>query len=278
MYGLEGKVALVTGAGGENGIGRSIATRLALEGADVVVNDLTINPYEDRPGSWGGGTQVVNEVIAMGRKSMAITADVSNSNQVQAMVDQALEQFGRIDILINNAGSRPGGDRKPVVDVLEEDFDLVQRVNVKGTFLVSQAVARHMIKRGGGGKIISMSSRAGKTGTATYAAYCASKFAVIGFTQSLALELAEHHIMVNAICPGLVDTERVDYIAAAMAPEGQSAIEYRADMVRDRAAAVPLGRLAIAADIAKTAAFLASSESDYLTGQSINVAGGYEMH
>lgn len=278
MYGLEGKVALVTGAGGENGIGRSIATRLALEGADVVVNDLTINPYKERPGSWGGVTQVVNEVMAMGRKSIAITADVSNSNQVQAMVDQALEQFGRIDILVNNAGSRPGGDRKPVVDVLEEDFDLVQRVNVKGTFLVSQAVARHMIKRGGGGKIISMSSRAGKTGTATYAAYCASKFAVIGFTQSLALELAEYHIMVNAICPGLVDTERVDYIAAAMAPEGQSAIEYRADMVRDRAASVPLGRLAVAADIAKTAAFLASSESDYLTGQSINVAGGYEMH
>jgi len=278
MYGLEGKVALVTGAGGENGIGRGIATRLALEGADVVVNDLTINPYEDRPGSWGGVTQVVNEVMAMGRKSIAITADVSNSNQVQAMIDQTLEQFGRIDILVNNAGSRPGGDRKPVVDVLEEDFDLVQRVNVKGTFLVSQAVARHMIKRGGGGKIISMSSRAGKTGTATYAAYCASKFAVIGFTQSLALELAEYRIMVNAICPGLVDTERVDYIAAAAAPEGQSAIEYRADMVRDRAANVPLGRLAVAADIAKTAAFLASSESDYLTGQSINVAGGYEMH
>ena len=278
MYSLEGKVALVTGAGGENGIGRGIATRLALEGADVVVNDLTINPYDDRPGTWGGMTQVVEEIKALGRKSTAIIADVSNAAQVQAMVDQTIAEFGSIDIMVNNAGSRPGGDRKLVVDVLEEDFDLVIRVNLKGTFLVSQAVARHMIKRGGGGKIINMSSRAGKTGTATYAAYCASKFGVIGFTQSLALELAQHNIMVNAICPGLVDTERVDYIAAATAPEGQSAIEYRADMVRDRAATVPLGRLAVAADIAKTAAFLASSESDYLTGQSINVAGGYEMH
>lgn len=276
MYGLEGKVALVTGAGGEFGMGRGIATRLAQEGADVIVNDFIGTPYPDR--QWPGVSAVVEEIEALGRRSRAIIADVSNSAQVQAMFDEAVGEFGKIDIVVSNAGSRPGGDRKPVVEVTEEDFDLVQRVNVKGTWLVCQAAARHMIGRGGIGRIITMSSRAGKTGTATYAAYCASKFAVIGITQSLALEVAQHGITVNAICPGLVDTERVDYIAAATAPEGQSAMEHRAFMVRDRSATIPLGRLAVAADIARMAAFLASDEADYVTGQAINMAGGYEVH
>ena len=220
MYGLEGKVALVTGAGGENGMGRGIATRLAREGADVIVNDFTAIPYPDRP--WRGVSAVVEEIEEMGRRSKAIIADVSDTAQVRAMFEEAVSEFGKIDIVVSNAGSRPGGDRKVMVDVSDEDFDLVQRVNVRGTWLVCQAAARHMIGRGGGGRIITMSSRAGKTGTATYAAYCASKFAVIGITQSLALELAQYGITVNAICPGLVDTERVDYIAAATAPEGQS--------------------------------------------------------
>ena len=276
MYGLEGKVALVTGAGGENGMGRGIATRLAQEGADVIVNDFTATPYPDRP--WPGVSAVVEEIEALGRRSKAVIADVSNSAQVQAMFDEAVGDFGKIDIVVSNAGSRPGGDRKPVVEVTEEDFDLVQRVNVKGTWLVCQAAARHMIARGGGGRIITMSSRAGKTGTATYAAYCASKFAVIGFTQSLALEVAQYGITVNAICPGLVDTERVDFIAAATAPEGQSAMEHRAFMVRDRQTTIPLGRLAVAADIARLAAFLSSDEADYVTGQAINMAGGHEVH
>ena len=278
MYGLENKVALVTGAGGENGMGRGIATRLAQEGADVIVNDVAAVPYPDRPGGWRGVDQVVEEITALGRRARRIIADVSDAAQVRAMFAEAVADFGRVDIVVSNAGSRPGGDRKLVVDVTEEDFDLVQRVNVKGTFLVCQAAARHMIERGGGGRIITMSSRAGKTGTATYAAYCASKFAVIGFTQSLAFEVARYGITANAICPGLVDTERVDYIAAATAPEGQSAMEHRAFMVRDRATTIPLGRLAVAADIAKTAAFLASDEADYITGQALNVAGGYEMH
>ncbi len=151
------------------------------------------------------------------------------------------------------------------------------RVNVRGTYLCSRAVARHMIDRGGGGKIIVISSGAGKRGIARYAVYCASKFALIGFTQSLAHELAPYQVNVNAICPGLVDSERVDFIAAALVPEGQSAEEHRALMVRERNTRVPLGRIAVGDDIAKMAAFLSSSESDYVTGLAISVSGGSEM-
>jgi len=281
MYDLSGKVALVTGAGGRHGIGRAIATRLAHEGADIIVTDVeqsleAIRP-EDRLEGWEGLTSVVSEIEQMGRKALGLFSDVSDRTQVELMITQTLETFGTIDILVNNAGSRPGKDRVPVVELEEEAFDEVMRVNVKGTYLCSQAVARHMIARGGFGKIIIISSGAGKKGIARYAAYCASKFALIGFTQSLAHELAPFNVNVNAICPGLVDSERVDFIAAALVPEGQSAEEHRALMVRERNTRVPLGRIAVGDDIAKTAAFLSSSESDYLTGLSISVSGGSEM-
>jgi NAD(P)-dependent dehydrogenase (short-subunit alcohol dehydrogenase family) len=150
-------------------------------------------------------------------------------------------------------------------------------VNVKGTYLCCQAVARAMIERGKGGKIINISSTAGKSGVARYAAYCASKFAVRGFTQALALELAPHRINVNAICPGLTETERVADLAAALTPEGVSVQDYTEQMVRRETQANPMGRLAYPSDVAQLAAFLASSESDYLTALSINVAGGAAM-
>ncbi len=277
MYNLEGKVALVTGAGGERGIGRAIATRLAREGANVVVNDIVSNPHAASESQWQGGPDVISEIEALGRQAIGIVADISDAAQVADMVRQAIDRFGRVDILINNAGSPPGRDRVPVVELEEDAWDLVQRVNVKGTFLCSRAVAREMIKRGDGGKIIIISSGAGKRGMARYAAYCASKFALIGFTQSLALELAPHRINVNAICPGLVDTERIAGIAAALAPEGQTADEYRARMIEERSREIPLGRAALGTDVAVVAAFLASAESDLLTGLSIPVAGGSLM-
>ena len=238
MYDLSGKVAIVTGAGGRHGIGRAIALRLAEEGADVVVTVIqrstdALRP-EDRQAGWQGLDSVVSEIEALGRQSMGLFSDVSDRAQVADMVSQTLDRFGHIDILVNNAGSQPGRDRVLLVDLEEDAFDEVMRVNVKGTYLCSRAVATHMIERGGGGKIVIISSGAGKRGRARFAAYCSSKFALIGFTQSIAQELAEYKINVNAICPGLVDTERADFIAAALAPEGQYAEEHRVLMLRER--------------------------------------------
>lgn len=282
MYDLSGKIAIVTGAGGRHGIGRAIATRLAREGADVVVTDIpqsldAIRP-QDRAEGWEGLPSVVREIEAEGRQSLGLFSDVADSGQVEEMVNQVLAQFGKIDILVNNAGSRPGRDRVPVVELEEDAFDEVMRVNVRGTYLCSRAVARRMVTRNQGGKIIIISSGAGKRGIARYAAYCASKFALVGFTQALAQEMAPHRVNVNAICPGLVDTERVDFIAAALAAEGQSAEEHRAMMVRERSTRVPMGRIAQGNDIARLAAFLSSAESDYMTGLSISVSGGSEMN
>ncbi len=283
MYNLNGKVALVTGAGGEHGIGRAIATRLAKEGANVIVSDVVSNPYAYDSNDWEGAPSVVREIEALGRQAVTILADVSDADQVDALVDQGVERFGQIDIFVSNAGSRPGPDRVPVVELEEAAWDTVHRINLKGTFLCCRAVARHMIDRGGGGKIITMSSVSGKSGSARFAAYAASKFGVIGFTQALAQELAPHQINVNAVCPGVVDTERWSYIGAALSPEDISGEEWRAsgrhtEAMRQRDVKVPLGRVATGEDVARTAAFLASPESDYLTGLAINVAGGSAMN
>ena len=277
MYNLTGKVALVTGAGGKNGIGRAIATRLAKEGADVAVNDITEHPYAADQADWHGLPDVVREIEAMGQRAISVVADVADATQVKEMVDQTVAHFGKIDILVNNAGTIAGKDRVPVVDLAEEDWDRVQRVNVKGVFLCSQAVARHLITQGTGGKIINISSVTGKRGSARFAAYSASKFAVIGFTQSLAHEMAPYQVNVNAICPGLVDTERVTHLASVLMPDNLSADEQLSEYTHRSEAAVPFGRLAEGADVAKMAAFLASDEAAYLTGVSITVSGGSVM-
>lgn len=273
MYELGGKVALVTGAAGQHGVGRGIAQRLAREGADVVVTDLRDEPV----GNWGGLNQVVAEIEQLGRGSLGFVGDVTDSGDVERMVGETIDRFGRIDILVNNAGSPAGPDRVPVVELDEAVWDKVLAVNAKGTFLCSRAVARHMIERGGGGKIISLASSAGKRGRARFAAYSASKFAVIGFTQSLALELAPHHINVNAICPGLVDTERVYGIASGLKPDNMTTESYRDELIEVATSNNPLGRVAQPEDVAQLAAYLASAESDYMTGLAVNVSGGMIM-
>ena len=272
MYDLKGKVALVTGAAGKEGLGRAIALRLAQEGANLAVNDL--GGAKSRRGSLD---DVVAEIDALGKGALAVNADVTKADQVDRMVEETVNHFGRIDILVNNAGAPAGKDRVPVVELEESAWDLVQDVNVKGTFLCSRAVARILISQGQGGKIINISSQAGKQGVPRYAAYCASKFAVCGFTQALAHELGSHRINVNAICPGLIATERIDDMAAALAPAGVSPAAHRQAMIERAIGGTVMGRMAKTGDIANMAAFLASDQSEFLTGLSLSVTGGASM-
>ena len=276
MYNLTNKVALVTGAGGEHGMGRAIALRLAKEGANVVVNDLKSNPKNSS--SWSGLPDVVKEIETLGKKALSVEADVSVASQVNDMIQQTIQTFNKIDILVNNAASNPGLDRVPVIELKEDVWDYVLRINAKGTFLCCKAVSQILIKQGYGGKIINMSSVSGINGVANFGAYCASKFAVRGLTQVLAKELGPHDIQVNAICPGMIETERTQEIAKALSKEGVSIEEFIQEDKKKVIATTPLGKIATPNDIAQIAAFLASSESNLITGKSFTVDGGATMN
>ena len=278
MSHLNGKIALVTGAAGEFGLGRAIAVRLAKEGADVVVNDVVEKPYNLDESEWRGLQDVVSEIKSLGRRSFGLVVDITNSDQVSAMVEKIVSKFGRIDILVNNAGSKPGKDRVLAVDLEEKEWDRVIKVNAKGTFLSSQAVARHFIERNIHGKIINISSVVGKEAMPRYAAYSASKFAIIGLTQALALELAPYQINVNAVCPSLVDTERVTELVNALTEKNEQFKDKYEELIQNRSGLVPIGRLATRTDVANTVSFLASEQSNFLTGLSIPVAGGSMVH
>ena len=276
MYDLNGKVALITGAGGERGIGRAIAMRLAKEGADVAVNDITAKPKKSS--TWDGLHSLVKDIRGLGRNAKAFEADISNSHQVDQLIKDIIQEFGHIDILVNNAGSAAGPDRVPIIELDEETWDKVQSINIKGTFLCCRAVAKELVKQGNGGKIINMSSTQGLKGSPRFGAYSASKFAVRGLTQVLANELGEYGIQVNAICPGMVITERYYGIAEALAPDGVETQEFLDEIEKQNIAETPLGRVPTTDDVAKIAAFLASSESDFHTGMSFTVDGGKEMY
>lgn len=256
---LSGRVAIVTGAG--QGIGRGIALSLGREGVDVVVNDIVASTAQ----------ATADEVAKLGRQTLAIQADVSQSSEVNRMVDQAVEQFGTIDILINNAGIVLPAF---ITDLTEENWDQTIRVNLKSMFLCSKTVAPIMMEQRFG-KIVNVSSRSGKRGGLWLTAYCASKFGVIGFTQSLAMDLAPYGINVNAICPGPVYTPLWDNVLKeAYAKKQNLDIEEVKDYYISK---VPLGREVTLEEIGNVVSFLCSDESNYMTGQAINITGGQEM-
>ena len=277
MYDLAGKVAVITGVGRPLGIGRATALRFAREGTRLVIADLgpaTPQAKSDVIGVAPDLDRVAAEVRDAGAEVLPVPADVSNKHDVDALVQRAIGHFGQIDIMVCNAAILSDRNAK-ATELSEAIFDRVLAVNLKGTFLCAQAAARHMIERRRGGKIITVGSRAARRGMANLIAYSASKFGVIGLTQSFALALAPHGIRVNCVCPGAVDTDM-----SALNHE-ERALQLRVSLEEARAHAaqqIPLGRLTTADDVAKAIVWLASSETDHITGQALNVNGGSLMN
>lgn len=254
MTRLLGKTALITGAA--RGIGRAFAQRYISEGARVVIADLDL-----------ARAQATADEIG----AQAVHMDVADIASITAGVEQAIVALGHIDILINNAAIFTAA---PLVDITHKDFAAAFGINVAGTLFTMQAVARHMIARGEGGKIINMASQAGRRGEPLVAVYCASKAAVISLTQSAGLNLIQHGINVNAISPGVVDGEHWDGVDAFFAKyENKQPGQKKAEV----GASVPFGRMGTAQDLTGMAVFLASDDARYIVAQTYNVDGGQWM-
>ena len=279
MNSLKGKVALVTGVAAKRGMGHGVALRLAGEGANVVVVDKYGTPRSLFPGDegWGGLNEVVAEVDSLGSKGLAVIADISNNEEVDTAVAKAIERFGRIDILVHCAAIR-GPMTTPLVKLSEGEWRTVLDINLTGTFFISTAVAKNMVARGDGGKIVLISSLAGNRGVPGSGAYCASKWGVIGLVKTLALELATYKINVNALNPGTFGTHLRDENYAQLAQaEGITLSEFRERYDKQMIAKVPLGRMGTPADIADLVLFLVSNHSGYITGQAVDICGGWGL-
>lgn len=256
---LKDRVAVVTGGG--SGIGAEICRRFAAEGAVVAILDL-------RPEAAG---EVAARIRQTGGRATAWTVDVSDRLTMEKTADDIKAKLGPLAVWVNNAGiSRV----IPFLECTEELWDLTLRVNLKGAFIGCQAAIRHMLPRRQG-VILNMSSQSGKIGNSQYAAYCASKFGIIGLTQSLAVEFAREGIRVNALCPGVVFTPLWDEMIKDYAQKCALKVEEVRPYLESK---IPMGRLCAPEDVARTAVFLASDEAAYITGQAINISGGTVMY
>jgi NAD(P)-dependent dehydrogenase (short-subunit alcohol dehydrogenase family) len=256
---LRGRVAVVTGGGG--GIGEAISREFAEEGASVAVCDLRTEAAK----------RVADGILAHGGTAAAWSFDVADRAAVERAADAVEDTLGGLSIWVNSAGV---SKIVPFLECSEETWDLTMSVNLRGAFLGCQAAIRRMLPRKRG-VVINLSSQSGKTGNSRYAAYCASKFGVIGLTQSLAVEFAGSGIRINAICPGVVFTQ----LWEGMVHDYARKRNLKPEEVRPYLEAkIPMGRLCDPDDVARTAVFLASDDAAYLTGQAINLSGGAEMH
>ena len=253
------KVVVVTGGG--SGIGAEMCRRFAAEGASVAVTDISKDSAQ----------KTVDEILKANGKALAWTFDVSDKKPLENAADEIERYLGPIDIWINNAGI---SKIVPFLECSEELWDMTLKINLKGTFLGCQAAIRRMLPRKKG-VIINMSSQSGKAGNSNYEAYCASKFGIIGLTQSLSMEFARKGIRINALCPGVVFTPLWDEQLGDYAKKRDMKSEEVKPYLENK---IPMGRACKPEDIASMAIFIASDEASYITGQSINLSGGVIMH
>ena len=277
MYDLTGKVAVVTGSGRRKGIGEAVVRRLAAEGCAVVLSDLGRAEgerfSETHVGTSDEMEAIAAEVRQSGAEVLAVPCDVRDEGSVEALMQAAVDAFGRLDVLVNNAGV--GYLMGAVTEVSLDDWDAVLQVNLRGPFLGTKYAARHMIERGEGGRIVNVASQAAKSGFAFAAAYTSSKHGLVGLTRSTAIELAPHQITVNAVCPNHITTGLGDWQNSFFSDAGGQSYEDYLQGIRDR---IPLGRVGQVDDIAKAVAWLASDQAGYVTGEAMNVSGGEETH
>ena len=274
---LRGKVAIVTGSGRPKGLGEAMVKRLAAEGCQVVVSDIGAARGAEMPETAIGSSkemqQIVDEIRAAGGEAIGVVCDVLEEAQVAELVAKTVAHYGRLDIMVNNAGI--GYLMKPIVEMTQTDWDAVLGVNLRGAFFGIKHAAKQFIAQGKGGRIINIGSQASKSGFPFASAYVSSKHGMVGLTRSAAIELGSQGITVNTICPNHVTTGlgawQNQFFSAAT---GRSEEKYLADM----RARIPLGRPGLQDDIAKACAFLASGEAAYITGEAMNVSGGEEYH
>jgi len=263
---LAGKVVIITGAGRMRSIGRPIAKLLAQAGAIVVITGTGRPPErypdDEKAAGWRDIDSVAEEIRKAGGRCLPLVSDISDERAVQALVERTLNEFGRLDIVINNASAARGPDRVPAIELPYDVWKKVMVTNVDGTFLLSRAAARRMIAQGKGGSIVNISSIASKLAPPNTAAYASSKAAVNALSRSLALELAPHGIRVNAVCPGVIDTFRMDDLG-----RGETWNKFVKTMI-------PLGYPGDGTECAEMILFLVSDRGKWITGQAINVDGG----
>ena len=272
-YGLDGKAALITGAGREGGIGQATAVRLAQEGVNIAVSDIC-HPMQAYPelelGDWEGLQKVATQVEAQGAQVLSLRIDVTDEDQVREGVSKVVSTFGRLDILVNNAGGAV--NHTPILDMNSAAWRDTMNMNVTGAFLCTRHAAKEMLRAVGGGRVINISSTNALSGWPGLAHYNAAKAAIISLTQTSAIEFGTSGITVNAVCPGNIDTQMVRNSYEKAVAEGLiSSIE---GLYRAMAEEVCLKRVGRPEDVANVIALLCSSDADFVTGQAISVCGG----